>query len=52
MFLLFDQQIDPKAVLAKLTVKANGGLRATRLLDDAEIEKSHEDQVAGRRREG
>ncbi|MBL0214834.1 MAG: Ig-like domain-containing protein [Myxococcales bacterium] len=42
MFLLFDQNIDPKAVLAKLTVKANGGLRATRLLDDAEIEKSHE----------
>jgi len=42
IFLLFDQKIDPKAVLAKLVVKANGNARATRLVTDAEIEKSYE----------
>ncbi len=41
-FLLFDQKIDPQAVLAKLTVTANGRLRATRLVDAAELEKAHE----------
>ncbi|CAN5759373.1 hypothetical protein BH11MYX3_BH11MYX3_15750 [soil metagenome] len=42
IFLLFDQKIDPKAVLASVRVKANGNLRATRLLDAGEIEKSHD----------
>ena len=42
IFVMFDQKIDPKAVLAKLKLKANGALQATRLLDAAEIEKSHE----------
>jgi len=42
IFILFDQKIDPKAVLAKLRVKANGTPRATRLLTEIEIEKAHD----------
>ena len=42
IFLLFDQKVDPKAVLAKLRVKVNGTARTTRLVTDAEIEKSHD----------
>ena len=42
IFIMFDQKIDPKAVLAKLRVKANGTARATRLLTEIEIEKAHD----------
>jgi hypothetical protein len=35
MFALFDQKIDPAAVLARITVKAAGQVRAVRLLDAA-----------------
>jgi uncharacterized protein YfaS (alpha-2-macroglobulin family) len=42
IYLLFDQKIDPQAVLAKLRVKVNGTARATRLVTEAEIEKSHD----------
>ncbi|HVK71984.1 MAG TPA: Ig-like domain-containing protein, partial [Kofleriaceae bacterium] len=37
MFVLFDQKIDPAAVLATITVKAGGKTYATRLLTEAEI---------------
>ncbi|MBK9036220.1 MAG: Ig-like domain-containing protein [Myxococcales bacterium] len=37
MFVRFDQQIDPAAVLATITVKGAGKTYATRLLTDAEI---------------
>ena len=47
IFITFDQKVDPKAVLAKLLVKANGTLRATRLLTEIEIEKAHDIKVAG-----
>jgi alpha-2-macroglobulin len=39
MFVLFDQKVDPQAVLAKLTVTANGKPWAVQLLDDAELAK-------------
>ncbi len=42
IFIMFDQKIDPKAVLAKLRVKANGTPRATRLLTEIEIEKARD----------
>ncbi|MCW5803695.1 MAG: Ig-like domain-containing protein, partial [Deltaproteobacteria bacterium] len=36
MFLLFDQKVDPGAILQKLVVKANGGKQVTlKLVDDA-----------------
>ncbi|HEX3477202.1 MAG TPA: Ig-like domain-containing protein, partial [Kofleriaceae bacterium] len=41
MFALFDQKIDPAAVLARITVKAAGQVRAVRLLDAAEIARDH-----------
>jgi alpha-2-macroglobulin len=37
MFALFDQEIDPAAVLARITVKAAGQARGVRLLDAAEL---------------
>jgi uncharacterized protein YfaS (alpha-2-macroglobulin family) len=37
MFALFDQKIDPQAVLAKITVKVDGAPRPVRLLEAAEI---------------
>jgi uncharacterized protein YfaS (alpha-2-macroglobulin family) len=37
MFALFDQRIDPAAVLARITVKAAGQARAVRPLDAAEL---------------
>jgi len=39
MFLLFDQKIDPQAVLAKLSVTAAGKPQAIQLLDAAELAK-------------
>jgi len=39
MFLLFDQKIDPQAVLGKLSVTAAGKPRAIRLLEAAELAK-------------
>jgi alpha-2-macroglobulin len=42
MFVLFDQKIDPQAVLAKIAVKAGGSARPVRLLDAAEIAKHRE----------
>ncbi len=39
MFLLFDQKIDPQAVLPKLKVTANGQTYPVQLLSDAEIAK-------------
>jgi len=44
MFALFDQRIDPAAVLARIAVKAAGQARAVRLLDAAEI--AREPQLA------
>jgi hypothetical protein len=41
MFALFDQKIDPAAVLARIAVKAAGQARAVRLLDAAEIARDH-----------
>ncbi len=42
IFLMFDQKVDPQAVLAKLRVKVNGTARTTRLVTEVEIENSHD----------
>ncbi|HEU0036764.1 MAG TPA: DUF6049 family protein [Kofleriaceae bacterium] len=39
MFAVFDQKIDPQAVLAKIKVSANGKAMALRMLDAKEIDK-------------
>ncbi|MEO7730917.1 MAG: alpha-2-macroglobulin family protein, partial [Kofleriaceae bacterium] len=44
MFVLFDQKIDPAAVLAKLVVTAGGTRQAVRLLDAAEL--AHDRQLS------
>ncbi|MBA2542215.1 MAG: hypothetical protein H0V17_21420, partial [Deltaproteobacteria bacterium] len=52
MFALFDQKIDAQAVMAKITVTANGKAVAIKRLDDAEItklgdsKKAREKQIA------
>jgi uncharacterized protein YfaS (alpha-2-macroglobulin family) len=45
MYLLFDQKIDPQAVLAKLKVTANGKPHQVRLMTAAEIEKDKDKQL-------
>ncbi|HEY6180308.1 MAG TPA: MG2 domain-containing protein, partial [Kofleriaceae bacterium] len=45
MFALFDQRIDPAAVLSRITVKAGGKAHALHLLSAAEL--AHEAQLAG-----
>jgi len=39
MFALFDQRIDPAAVLSRITVKAGGQARALHLVDAAELKR-------------
>ncbi|MDQ3364331.1 MAG: Ig-like domain-containing protein [Myxococcota bacterium] len=46
MFVMFDQRIDPAAVLAKLKVTAGGKPWSVRLLGAAELEKSTDKQLS------
>jgi alpha-2-macroglobulin len=46
MFLMFDQKIDPQAVLAKIKITANGKTFQTKLLSDAEVAQDKDKQLA------